>query len=309
MVTTVNFFIYLLTMIGIYSILALSLNFHYGYAGLINFGHVAFFVTGAYTSALVTTSGGPFVIGILVAVILAGFLGFLIALPTSKLSVHYWAICTMAIGEIIRMIINNEEWLTGGAFGLSGIPQPFSSVIPIYNYPLFYLTVIVIPAVVFTYFIITLLINSPFGIVLKAIREDDDLPLAMGKKVYNFRVKTMSVGASFAGLAGALYAHYICYLSPLDFTPIVTFIVWSMIIVGGKGNNIGAIVGAFVIIAFNNSTRFLKDYINIPAETLASYRMVAIGMLIIFTLLFKSEGLVKEKKRIYTLKGKDNANG
>ena len=81
-----------------------------------------------------------------------------------------------------------------------------------------------------------------------------------------------------------------------------------MIIVGGKGNNLGAIVGTFVIIIFYNSTRFLKDYINIPAETLASCRMVAIGVLIILTLLFMSEGLVKEKKRIYTLKGKNNAN-
>lgn len=307
--TTVNFFIYILTMIGIYAILALSLNFQYGIAGLINFGHVAFFVTGAYSSALVTKSGSSFIFGVFVAFISAGILGFLVSLPTSKLSIHYWAICTMAIGEIIRMIINNEAWLTGGAFGLSGIPQPLSAFIPVNNYPLFYLTIIVLPFVILIYFILTLLINSPFGIVLKAIREGDDLPLSIGKKVNSFRVRTMSIGAAFAGIAGALYAHYICYLSPLDFTPIVTFIVWSMIIVGGKGNNNGSLVGALIIITFNNSTRFLKDYINIPAETLASLRMVAIGILIILTLIFKSEGLIKEKRRVFLLKGKDNVIG
>jgi ABC-type branched-subunit amino acid transport system permease subunit len=296
-------------MMGIYAILALSLNFHYGYAGLINFGHVAFFITGAYASALITKSGSPFIIGIIIAGISSGILGFLIALPTSKLSVHYWAICTMAIAEIIRIFINNEEWLTGGSFGLPGIPQPFSSFIPVSYYPFFYLVVLVIPIVAFTYFILNLLINSPFGFVLKAIREGDDLPLAMGKNVYNFRVTTMGIGAFFAGIAGALYAHYICYLNPLDFTPVVTFLVWSMIIVGGKGNNNGAIVGAIVIIAFYNSTRFLKDYLNINADILASFRMVAIGMLIILTLLFKREGLLKEKKYIFKLKGEDNAKG
>lgn len=298
----INFFIYLLTMWGIYAILALSLNFHYGFGGLINFGHVAFFATGAYSSALVTINGGPFLIGILVGAVSAALLGFLIALPTSKLSVHYWAICTLAISEIIRLIANNEEWLTMGPFGLSGICQPWSSWIPSNIYPIFYL-IIVVAFVALAYTLIKLLVDSPFGTVLKAIREEDELPLAMGKYVFRFRVKTMALGAGLAGVAGGLYAHYNTYICPLDFMPIVTFVVWAMVIVGGRGNNTGALVGSAVIVAFYNSTRFLKDYIDISAETLASCRMVAIGVLIILILLLMSQGIVKERKRTYNLRG------
>jgi branched-chain amino acid transport system permease protein len=299
----INFLLYFFTMWGIYAILALSLNFHYGFGGLINFGHVAFFAIGAYTSALVTIAGAPFLVGILFAGIIAGLLGFFTALPTSKLSVHYWAICTLAIAEIVRLISNNEEWLTRGPFGLSGIPQPWSSSIPSDIYPIFYL-LIVLAFVALTYVIFKLLINSPFGIVLKAIREEDELPLAMGKNVFRFRIKTMVTGAVFAGIAGALYAHYITYVSPQDFMPIITFIIWAMVIVGGKGNNLGAMVGAAIIVAFYNSTRFMKDYIPVSTQTLASCRMVIIGFLIISTLLFMREGLVKERKRIYKYREK-----
>jgi branched-chain amino acid transport system permease protein len=291
---------YFATMMGIYGILTLSLNFHYGLSGLVNFGHVGFFAVGAYTSAMVTMMGVPFLVGVVLGGIAGGLLGFLVALPTSKLSVHYWAITTLGIGEIIRLVALNEEWLTRGSFGLIGIPQPLVSVFPAGLYPVFYLAVVV-AFLGITYFTIRKLANSPFGRVLKAIREEDDLALAMGKPVFHFKVKAMAVGAGFAGVAGALFAHYITYISPLDFMPIVTFIVWAMVIVGGKGNEVGSVVGAVVVVVFYNSTRFLKDYLPLSGQTVASLRMVAIGILIILVVLFMRGGLIKERKKVYKI--------
>jgi ABC-type branched-subunit amino acid transport system permease subunit len=294
----VNLLTYFATMMGIFGILALSLNYQYGHCGLVNFGVVGFFATGAYVSALMTQTGLPFLGGIILAGLAGGLLGFLVALPTSKLSIHYWAITTLGFGEIIRLIANNEEWLTKGSFGLVNIPQPFHQVVSTAVYPLFYLSLVL--ALLLVIFIITrLLVNSPFGRVLKAIREEDDLALAMGKPVFHFKVKAMTAGAIFAGIAGSLYAHYITYISPIDFMPLITFIIWGMVIVGGKGNSIGALAGTAIIVIFFNSTRYLKDFLPFSAHTVASLRMVAIGLLIIVVVLYRPEGLVREKKITY----------
>jgi len=292
--------VYFTIMIGIFAILALGLNVQYGFSGLVNFGHVAFFAIGAYTSAIVTTAGTPFIVGIILAGLTSAMMGFLVALPTSKLSVGYWAITTLGIGEIIRLVALNEEWLTKGSFGIEGIPQPLSKLIHISNYPVLYLGIVWM-FVGLSYFLMAKLANSPFGRVLKVIREEEDLALAMGKPVFIFKLKAMALGASFAGISGSLYAHYITYISPSDFTPIVTFIVWAMVIIGGKGNLVGSIIGAVIIVVFFNSTRYLKDFLPMRAETVASLRMVAIGILVILSVLYKPEGLIKEKKRTYDI--------
>ncbi len=131
------------------------------------------------------------------------------------------------------------------------------------------------------------------------MREGDDLPLAMGKDVGKFRMKAMAIGGAMGGLAGSLVAHFWSFIDPYAFMPIETFLVWAMVVVGGKGNNLGALVGAVIIQFFYTSTQFLKDYIPIDAQVLASLRMVVIGLLIVFAMLFMKEGLVKEKKRVY----------
>ncbi len=150
-----------------------------------------------------------------------------------------------------------------------------------------------------TYLTATLVTNSPLGRVLKAMRESDDLPLAVGKDVSKFRMKVMVLGGAMGGLAGGLVAHFWSFIDPYQFMPIETFIVWAMVVVGGKGNHLGAIVGAVVIQFFYSSTQFLKDYIPIDAQVLASLRMVVIGVLIVLVMLFMKEGLVKERKKIY----------
>lgn len=298
--TIVNFFIHVIIMVGIYSILSLSLNFQVGISGLMNFGHVAYFAIGAYTSALLTMAGCPFLLGLFSGMALAGLFGFIISLPTASLKADYWAIVTIAAGEIIRLFFLNEQWLAEGPFGLRGIPRPLASLFP-ENYPIFYLLMAMF-FMAFTYFIMEVLIRSPFGRALKMIREEEALASSMGKEVHLFKIHGMVIGAIFAGLAGSLYAHYMTFISPDHFMPIETFLIWVMIVIGGRGNNIGAIIGALTIESLYISTRFLKDYIGIPADILASLRMFMIGFLLVIFILYKPEGLVSEKRRSHKIK-------
>jgi ABC-type branched-subunit amino acid transport system permease subunit len=301
----IEYLTYLSIMTGIYGILSLSLNLQYGFTGLANFGHVAFFCLGAYTSTLIVVLvKGPFILGLLGGIIAAGLFGWLISVPTANLKEDYWAIVTLAAAEIVRLFFLNEDWIFGkgpyhgGAFGIGGIPRPLQSWFSATTYPFFYLCVVIF-FLALTYFVVRLLTNSPFGRVLKAMREGDDLPLAMGKDVRKFRMRAMALGGGMGGLAGSLVAHFWSFIDPYQFMPIETFVVWAMVVVGGKGNNIGALVGAVIIQFFYISTRFLKDFIPIDAQVLASLRMVLIGVLIILVMLFMKEGLLKEKKRVY----------
>ncbi len=301
----IQYLAYLSIMTGIYGILSLSLNLQYGFTGLANFGHVAFFCLGAYTSTiLVVLVKGPFILGLLGGMVAAGLFGFLISIPTANLKEDYWAIATLAAAEIVRLFFLNEDWIFGrgpyhgGAFGIGGIPRPLQSWFSATTYPFFYLCIVIL-CLVLTYFTVRFLTNSPFGRVLKAMREGDDLPLAMGKDVSKFRMKAMAFGGAMGGLAGSLVAHFWSFIDPYQFMPIETFVVWAMVVVGGKGNNIGALVGAVIIQFFYSSTLFLKDFIPIDAQVLASLRMVVIGVLIVLIMLFMKEGLIKEKKRIY----------
>jgi ABC-type branched-subunit amino acid transport system permease subunit len=295
----VNFTIYLLTMIGIYGLLAMSLNFQVGFTGLINFGQIAFFCIGAYTSSLlVVKAGTPIAVGFLGGIALSGLFGYLMSIPTKSLKADYWAIATLAGGEVIRLIALNERWLTEGAFGVTTIPQPFDWLFSRDSYPLFYL-VLVIVCITIVYFVLSLLTNSPFGRNLKAIRDEEDLCLSLGKNTRKIKLHAMIVAGMVAGLAGALFAHYITFISPENFRPIETFLMWAMIIVGGRGNHLGAILGAVIIQLFNVSTRFIGGYVPIGPEFIGSLRMVIIGLLIILFVSYRPEGLLKEKKKIY----------
>ena len=295
----VNFVIYLLTMIGIYGLLAMSLNFQVGFTGLINFGQVAFFCIGAYTSSLlVVKAGAPVVVAFLSGMALSGIFGYIMSIPTKSLKSDYWAIATLASAEIIRLIALNEAWLTAGPFGVMGIPQILKDYISKDAYPVFYL-LFVIACIVVVYFFLDMLANSPFGRNLKAIRDEEELCLSLGKDTQKLKLQAMIVAGAVGGLAGALFAFYITFISPENFQPIETFLMWAMIIVGGRGNFMGAIVGAVVIQLFNVSTRFLGNYVPLGSDSMAALRMTIIGVLIIVFLLFRPEGLIKEKKKVY----------
>jgi ABC-type branched-subunit amino acid transport system permease subunit len=292
-------------MTEIYGILSLTLNFQFGLTGLANFGHVAFFMLGAYTSTiLLLVANCSFPIALAGAILACGMFGFLISIPTSHLRSDYWAISTLAIAEIVRKFFYNEKWIVGGGYyrggahGIGGIPAPLENFLSPETYPFFYLGLTSF-FLTLIYLILERLTQSPFGRVLKSIREEEVLSEALGKNVSVFKMKAMAISGALAGTAGSLYASYIGFIGPDQFMPLVTFIVWAMIVVGGTGNNRGALLGALVIQAFYSSTRYFKDYIPIEADRLASIRMVIIGALIVLTVLFMKEGLIREKKKSY----------
>ncbi|MCG8428134.1 MAG: branched-chain amino acid ABC transporter permease [Chromatiales bacterium] len=297
-----EFLIYLITIAGIWGILSLSLNFQYGLTGLLNLGHVGFFMLGAYTSTiLVVLAGLPIIVGMVAAVAAAALLGMLMALPTANLQQDYWAISTLAAAEIIRIIFLNTPLggpYVGEAFGVSGIPRPLRELFTSEGYNLFYMW-LVLTCLVLCYLLVVWLSHMPFGRTLKAIREGDDIPLALGKRVSSFRIRAMMVGGALGGFAGALFAHYNAYIAPEYFLPLETFIVWAMVILGGAGNFLGSLVGTFIIQAIYNSTRFLAGWVDIEASVLGPLRMIFISVLIIAVIIYMPKGLLPERRRRY----------
>lgn len=298
----IEFLIYLITIAAIWGILSLSLNLQYGLTGLVNLGHVGFFMLGAYISTILVVLGGlPIGVGMVAGIAAAALFGVLMALPTANLQQDYWAISTLAAAEIIRLIFLNTPLggpYVGEAFGVSGIPRPLRDLFTSAGYNLFYLG-LVLTCLAVSYLLVVWLARMPFGRTLKAMREGDEVPLALGKRVSSFRVRAMAIGGALGGLAGALFAHYNAYIAPEYFLPLETFIIWAMVILGGAGNFLGALVGTFIIQAIYNSTRFLDDWLAIDASVLGPLRMIFIGVLIILVIIYMPKGLLPERRRRY----------
>ncbi|MEM9156657.1 MAG: branched-chain amino acid ABC transporter permease [Cyanobacteria bacterium P01_F01_bin.33] len=299
-----NYFIFSLTLVGIYSILCLGLNIQWGFAGMLNIGVGAFFALGAYTSALVTTPaatnhiGGldmPFVVGVLAAMALSGTLAFVMGAITVNLRLDYLAIATIGIAEIVRLTLKNEQWLTNGVRGIANIPRPMRRWV-VGGDGLLYLGLVAI-AVVIVYLASERAYRSPWGRVLRAIREDEPATLAAGKSVLTFRLQAFVLGAMAMGLAGALYAHFVTFISPEAFrNDFATFLVWIMLIVGGSGNTRGAILGACCIWFLWSGTEFLTGSVPDDWQTRAgALRILAIGVLLQVILLLRPEGILPEK--------------
>jgi ABC-type branched-subunit amino acid transport system permease subunit len=284
-----DYFLHILILIGIYAIFAMSLNVQVGVTGLFNFGHVAFFGIGAYTSALLTLRGIPFEIGLLSGACAAGLSGFLLGIPALRLRGDYFAITTLGFGEIIRLIAKNEVWLTRGPMGLPGIRKPTLLFIHFNTLPR--ILVLTAMGVVVTYLILEKILRTPFGRVLIGIREDEYAAMAMGKDIFAFKVRVLVIGSIFAGVAGVLWAHYITFISPYDFTLSQTIMVWLMVVLGGKGNNIGAVLGAAVLVTLQGIISFLPVPANV-AHLLGAVQQLIFGAALYSLMLFRPQGLL-----------------
>lgn len=309
MLEQLSFVTSVLTVAGIYAILALGLNVHWGETGLLNFGHVAFFAVGAYTTALLTIAppaatqaysfgfGLPIPVGILGGCLAAGVVAVLLGVPTLQLSEEYLAIVSIGLAEILRFGMMNENWLTGGVAGIYGIERPFAGVVPGELYDLFYLG-IVIAGVALCYAYSRRLKLSPFGRVLRSIRDDEEAAVALGKDTFRYRMQAFVIGAVMAGLAGALWAHYATALTPTAFGASITFLTWVALIVGGSGNAKGAIFGAGLIISFREATRYIPDVYGI-GDVIPTLRLMLVGVLVIAAIRYRPEGLLPERNVSY----------
>ncbi len=284
--------LHLAIVIAIYAIFALSLNVEVGYTGLFNFGHVAFFAIGAYTSALLTLAGAPFSLGLLAGLAAAGLCGYLLSIPALKLQGDYFGIATLGFGEILRMVVNNEVWLTKGPMGLPGIPRPDLFGVVFDSLPA-YLALSGGFAIA-TFAILAFVVLSPFGRALKAVRDDETAAEILGKNAFRFKIKSFVIGSVFAGLAGVLWAHYTTFIGPGDFTLTETILVLLIVVMGGKGTFLGPVVGAVVLIFFQESVRFLR----LPLEwtrLLGPLQQMVFGLLLVVFMVFRPEGIIREK--------------
>jgi len=276
--------------IGIFGIVCLSLNLEFGFAGLANFGKVAFFLTGAYTYALLSDIGVPFYLCLIAGALISAIFGLLVSRPALRLRADYLAIAVLAFGEILRLIVKSEKDFAGGSWGM-----PVSPIFSTDSYLVYRLENIglVFLCLFICFLVVQLLANSPYGRAMRAIREDEVAAEALGKDRARFKAQAFMLGSAMAGLAGGLYAQYLQHVSPDLFMPMVTFTVWIMVLLGGPANNWGVLLGATLVEVFDRGINILKDYIHLPVDP-SDLQYILFGALIILVLLFRPQGLLKE---------------
>jgi branched-chain amino acid transport system permease protein len=291
-----NYLIAMAVSACIYALMALGVNVMWGLAGMVNLGLVGFFAVGAYVSALLTLKlGVPMAAGMAAGALVASLVGVGVALITVRLRGDYLAIVTLGFAESIRIVASNALWLTNGTDGISGIPGPYRGSLPPEAFNLLYLA-IVGTIVAVTYVGAERLRASPFGRVLRAIRDDEQVAAVAGKHVALFKVKAFAIGAAPLGLAGALYGHYTSYIAPDIFVPLLTLYIKLALLTGGLGNNRGAVVGAFAVVFLLESTRFMIPLIpGVSAVQGAALREFLIAAMLIVMLRFRPQGLIPEK--------------
>lgn len=288
-----------------YAIVCLGLNLQWGQTGLFNVGVAGFVAIGAYTSALLTTPvtpgrfggyGLPIAVGWILAIVVAAAASWCVGKITLRLRADYLAITTFGVAVVIQLVALNAEPLTGGPFGIGFIPRPFASLaeqVALYDVLHLLLVAAVLAAV---YLVLERLAGSPWGRVLRAIREDEEAAVSLGKDANGFRLQAFVLGGAIMGLAGAIQAHFIGFIAPENYLPALTFQVWAMLIIGGSGNNRGAILGAILVWGIWSFSGAAIGSL-VPADfqaRAATLRIVVVGLALVSILLWRPRGLLPE---------------
>jgi branched-chain amino acid transport system permease protein len=304
---------FFLTMALTYAVICLGLNVQWGMTGLFNVGVAAFVAIGAYTSAILTTPdapdrlggfGLPIVVGWLGAAVLSGLLSWGVGALTIRLRADYLAIATFGVAVTMQLAMLNLQPLTGGAFGIGFIPRPFGAWqenAALFSFANFGVMAVVVLGL---YLGLEHLAKSPWGRVLRAVREDETAAQALGKRPIRFRLQAFTLGGAIMGLAGACQAHFIGFIAPDNYMPILTFQVWAMLIVGGSGNNKGAIAGAILVWGLWALTAAAVSSFVPPDQQAraAALQIVAIGVGLCLMLLWRPRGLFGEVSPLSRLK-------
>lgn len=292
-----NYFVAILATSGIYAILALGLNFTWGIAGIANFGLAGFFAIGAYASSIAATSWGvPIPLAVAFAIAAGGVFGAVVSLGSLRLRGDYLAIVTFAFTEVVRLVASNETWLTRGTDGISGIPGPFRGAVTPLQYNVICLGIISVLLLAAVWFCNRLL-HSPYGRVLRAIRDDETVAAVAGKNTTKVKLQAFVIGAALMALGGASYAHYQSYISPDLFKPLISIYIFLALMIGGVGNNYGAVAGPLLLLFILEGSRFIIQAIpGITVVQAASFREILIGVVLIAVTRFAPQGLLKERK-------------
>ena len=285
-----EYILHIIIMILLYVMLSQSLTLTAGYSGLISLAHAGFYGIGAYTSAILSVNYGfPFLAALPLAMLLSGILAVLVSVIALRTVDDYFIIITLGIQVVAFSIMNNWMDLTNGPLGIPGIPA-----ISIFGFEFgskvsFLILTLILTALVF--YILRNITKSPFGRILIALSEDEIFTKSLGKKVYQAKVISFTIGAMFAAIPGVLYAHYISYIDPTSFTVDESIFILSIVIIGGMRNLWGSAIAAAVLVILPEALRF----IGMPSNIAANMRQIIYGLALVIMMFKYSKGFVSKQ--------------
>jgi branched-chain amino acid transport system permease protein len=302
-----EFWIGVAILAGTYGIFALGLQLNVGFTGIVNFGQAGFMAIGAYAMAiLVTDVGWSFWLSLPVATLVAMAAGLLIGLPSLRLRTDYFAIVTIAFAEMIRYTAQNARELTGGNQGLLGFDADWFAVSdsmlealePLGLDQYFLLPLAIVTWALFLLLIVVLrvLTNSPWGRVLRAIREDEDAAAALGKNTLSYKLQSLAIAAALGSVAGYLLALNLAFVNPNQYEPLFTFIGYAVLVLGGLASYAGVALGAIVLWTLLEATRFLD--LPLAAEQVAALRFMIVGLVLILLMAFRPQGALGKREEM-----------
>jgi len=284
-----NYIFHICVMIFIYGILTLSLNLLVGYSGLISFAHAAFYGIGAYATTLIMMKFGiNFFLSLIAGIFISSFLSLLIAYPSLKLKGDYFVLASLGFQIIVFSILYNWISLTKGPYGIPGIPRPNIFNFEIENPFSFFIFSGIIFYIIFLFF--RYVYNSPYGRVLKTIREDEIASASLGKDIPAIKIWAFAISSGIAAIAGALYAGYVTYIDPTSFTFDESMFIISIVILGGSGNLKGPLIGTLFMVILPEILRFL----GLPDTVAPNVRQIIFGLALIILMKYRPQGIAGE---------------
>jgi len=284
-----EYIIHLGILFAIYSILAVSLNLVIGYTGLLSVAHAAFYGIGAYTTAiLLTQTGFGFFTSVILGVVVTMFVSFLIGIVLSKFRDDYYALASLGFNVIVFSIFINWQDLTRGPLGIPGISKPELFGFDFSSNSSYLILSLVFAGII--YFISKFIVNSSFGRVLKAIREDEKAIQVFGYNTRYYKLAIFVFSAGMASVAGSLFASYITFVDPSSFYLMESVFILTIIILGGLANLRGAVLGALILILLPEALRF----VGFPSDIAAQMRQVIYGLILILLMLYRPRGFLGE---------------
>lgn len=298
----------------IFNILTWGLNIQFGYTGIPNFTYITFMAAGAYFTGVASLPPSkptisPYILGLswafpftlLAGAVAAGLLGVVLGLITlRRLRSDYLAIVSFSLGFVAYDFVSSYHPLFNGFEGIYGVPAPLNDLLQLDSNTYLLAFVVLSGAVMLIFWLIANRIyNSPLGRTLRAIREDLDVAEALGKDTFRFRLTALVVGCVFAGVAGGLTVEFVTAFNPSGWSTAETFLIWTAMLLGGRANNLGAVLGSFLVpVLFIEGTRFIPE---VPQHPLLveNARFVLVGALMILTLWFRPDGVLPERKRVF----------
>lgn len=294
---------------GIYGIFTLGLQLNVGYTGILNFGQAGFMAVGAYTMAiLVADVGLSFWLALPLATLAAMAAGLVIGLPSLRLRTDYFAIVTVAFAEVIRTTAQNARELTGGAQGIFGFDDTWldlsdamsgtfeSAGLDTGTFELLPLLAVVWIAVVALAIVLARLQRTPWGRVLRAVREDEDAARALGKNAVAYKLQSLAVAAALGAIAGYFLALNLAFVNPDQFEPIFTFIGYTVLILGGLASYAGVLLGTVILFVLLEGTRFLD--LPLSGEKVAAIRLMLVGVVLIALASWRPQGMLGKREEM-----------